>query len=84
MAQVLLEDINPVILEKLETLAKQHGRSLQEELKHILEQATQTIVNPDQTVDMATAREMVARIQEMFIGRTFRDSAELIREDRER
>lgn len=35
MAQVLVEDLDPIILEKLETLAKQHGRSLQEELQQI-------------------------------------------------
>jgi len=39
MAQILVENLNPVILQKLESLAKQHGRSLQEELKHILQQA---------------------------------------------
>ncbi len=33
---------------------------------------------------MAAAREMVTRVQEMFAGRTFRDSAELICKDRER
>ncbi|MEH2407834.1 FitA-like ribbon-helix-helix domain-containing protein [Nostoc sp.] len=42
MAQILVEDLDPIILEKLETLAKQHGRSLQEELKHILQQAAET------------------------------------------
>ncbi len=28
MAQVLVEDLDPIILQKLETLAKQHGHSL--------------------------------------------------------
>jgi antitoxin FitA len=37
MAQILVENLDPVILEKLETIARQHGRSLQEELKHILQ-----------------------------------------------
>ena len=37
MAQILVEKLDPLIIEKLETLAKQHGRSLQEELKHIRE-----------------------------------------------
>jgi plasmid stability protein len=84
MAQLLIEDIDPVLISKLENLARHNHRSLQEELKHILEHATQTVVNQTQTVDMATAIEMVARVQAMFAGRTFRDSAELIREDRER
>ncbi|MEH1936066.1 MAG: hypothetical protein V7L14_20685 [Nostoc sp.] len=41
MAQILVENLDPIIVEKLETLAKQHGRSLQEELKHILQQAAE-------------------------------------------
>ncbi|NMG06866.1 hypothetical protein [Brasilonema sp. UFV-L1] len=83
MAQVLVEDIDPIILEKIEILAKQHGRSLQEELKHILQQAAEHEAYHTGG-DMAKATEAVARVQEMFVGRTFRDSAELIREDRER
>lgn len=46
--------------------------------------ASRTNANQSQAVDIAAAREMVTRVQEMFAGRTFRDSAELIREDRER
>lgn len=42
MAQILVDNLNPIILKKLETLAKQHGRYLQEELKHILQQAAET------------------------------------------
>ncbi|WP_154655937.1 FitA-like ribbon-helix-helix domain-containing protein [Fortiea contorta] len=37
MAQILIENLDLIILEKLETLAKQHRRSLQDELKHILQ-----------------------------------------------
>ncbi|MBW4631546.1 MAG: hypothetical protein KME30_06485 [Iphinoe sp. HA4291-MV1] len=33
MAQLLVEDIDPIILEKLEILAKEHDRFLQEGLK---------------------------------------------------
>ncbi|GAA6623754.1 FitA-like ribbon-helix-helix domain-containing protein [Scytonema sp. NUACC26] len=84
MAQLVINNIDPILIYKLETLARQHERSLQEELQYILEQATQPVTNQNQSVDIATAREMVTQIQEMFAGRTFRDSAELIREDRER
>ena len=84
MAQVLIEDIDPIILEKLEVLAKQHGRSLQEELKHILQRVTD--LQPDYHTggDIAKARVAVARSQARYAGRTFSDSAELIREDRQR
>ncbi|MBW4631543.1 MAG: hypothetical protein KME30_06470 [Iphinoe sp. HA4291-MV1] len=83
MAQILVENIDPAILEKIEILAKQHGRSLQEELKYILQQAAENEVYHTGG-DMAKAREAVARAQERYAGRTFSDSAELLREDRQR
>jgi plasmid stability protein len=84
MAQILVENLDPAILEKLETLAKQHGRSLQEELKHILQQASETVTHYHTGSDMEKAREAVARAQIRYAGKTFGDSTELIREDRER
>lgn len=83
MAQILLENLDPLILEKLENLAKQHGRSLQEELKHILQQAAETATQYHTGGDMEQAREAVARAQVRYAGKFFSDSAELIREDRE-
>ena len=44
MAEVLIEDLDSVLLQKLEVLAKLHGRSLQAELKSILEAAVQYAV----------------------------------------
>jgi|GEM_PF-902328 len=44
MAEVLIEDLDSVLLQKLEMLAKLHGRSLQAELKSILEAAVQNTV----------------------------------------
>ena len=44
MAEVLIEDLDPALLQKLEMLAKLHGRSLQAELKSILEAAVQNAV----------------------------------------
>jgi plasmid stability protein len=82
MAQILVENLDPVILEKLETIAKQHGRSLQEELKHILQQASETAYHTGG--DMEQARQVVAQAQVRYAGKTFSDSSELIREDRER
>ncbi|NJR61128.1 MAG: hypothetical protein HC769_21235 [Cyanobacteria bacterium CRU_2_1] len=37
MAEIIIQDIDPSVLQQLETLAKSHGRSLQVEIKHILE-----------------------------------------------
>ncbi|MGI2908221.1 FitA-like ribbon-helix-helix domain-containing protein [Tolypothrix sp. VBCCA 56010] len=84
MAQVLVEDLDPIILQKLETLAKQHGRSLQEELKYILQQASEQATHYHSGGDIEKAREAVARAQVRYAGKTFSDSTELIREDRER
>jgi len=83
MAQILVENLDPVILEKLETIAKQHGRSLQEELKHILQQASEAAIYHTGG-DMEQARQAVAHAQVRYAGKTFSDSSELIREDRER
>ena len=85
MTQVLLENLNPVLINQLETLAQIHGRSLQEEIEHILQQAIQTQLRFYHTGgDMAKARQAVTRSQARYAGRTFSDSAELIREDRDR
>lgn len=84
MVQVSVEDINPVILEKLEDIAKKHGRSLQAEIKYILEQAVQTEVTSTKQVDIAAAKEKAARMRQHLAGHIHTDSAELLREDRER
>ncbi len=84
MAQILVENLDPIILEKLESLAKQHGRSLQEELKQILEQAAEKSTHYHTGGDMERTREAVARAQVRYTGKIFSDSTELIREDRER
>lgn len=41
MTQMIVEDLDPAVIERLELLAKENGRSLQAELKHILETAAQ-------------------------------------------
>lgn len=40
MSQVVLENLNPTVLEKLQILAQRHNRSLEDEIKAILEQIT--------------------------------------------
>ncbi|NDJ20757.1 hypothetical protein GS682_03690 [Nostoc sp. B(2019)] len=84
MAQILVDNLDPIILKKLETLAEQHVRSLQEELKHILQQAAETAMHYHTGGNIETAREAVTRAQVRYAGQTFSDSTELIREDRER
>lgn len=76
MAQVLVRDLDKAVIERLKAHAEQHGRSLQVELKTILEQAARQ--------DMIDARRLAERIRKKLAGRSHSDSVELIREDRER
>ena len=76
MGQVLVRNLNAQVVRKLKLRARQHRRSLQEELKEILEHAAQQ--NP------TDARAKVNQVRKMFAGRRFSDSSELIRRDRSR
>ena len=79
MAQILVRNLDDSVVQRLKDQAKQHGRSLQAEVKTILESTA------DQgKLDMAATRELVDKIRSQFKGRTFPDSVELIREDRDR
>ncbi len=76
MAQILVRNLDDSVVERLKTRAKANGRSLEAEVRLILEQSAK--------VDMATARQHVMEIRKKLAGRKFTDSVELIREDRER
>lgn len=76
MAQVLVRDIDEQVVERLKARAERNGRSLQVELKMILDQAAR--------LDMIDARRLAERIRKKLSGRIHGDSVELIREDRER
>ncbi|MBM4038509.1 MAG: Arc family DNA-binding protein [Planctomycetes bacterium] len=76
MAQIVIRGIDEEIIKRLRRQAEHNGRSLQSEIKMILRQASR--------VDMETALELADRIRARFGDRKFDDSAELIREDRER
>jgi plasmid stability protein len=76
MAQVLIRDLDAKTVLRLKARARGNRRSLQAELKAILDGAAQ-----DKRQDL---RATMKRLQGMFDGRTFSDSAALIREDRDR
>ena len=76
MADILVRNLDTKTVKRLKEQAKLHRRSLQGEAKLILERAART-----GTVDIGA---MVKRWRKRFAGRRFSDSAELIREDRER
>ncbi len=76
MAQVLVRDVDPAVLKRLKRRARLRGRSLQSELKTILEQAS--------TASSVDARALAEKISTALAGRTHTDCVELLREDRSR
>ena len=79
MAQILVRNLDDSVVRRLKEQAKQHGRSLQAEVKMILEDRAER-----PKPDMAATRELIDKIRSQFKGREFPDSVELIREDRDR
>jgi antitoxin FitA len=76
MANVLVQDLSEATLTLLRRRAERHGRSLEDEVRTIIENSAQG--------EFAEARRGVEEIRAMLGGRRFSDSAELIREDRDR
>ena len=76
MAQVLVRDLDDEVVARLKKRARNHRRSLQAELRHLLEQAAQT--------DMTEARRLAQRIRRRLAGRKHTESALLVAEDRDR
>ncbi len=76
MPDILVRNVKPEAVDRLKARAKQHGRSLQGEVKALLEQAA------------GLGGEEVSRMldgwKQRFAGRTFSRSTDLIHEDRQR
>jgi plasmid stability protein len=76
MPDILVRDLDSHTIERLKLSAKQHGRSLQREVKAILEESV--------PMTMSEARAVSEKWHKLLKGGKFGDSAKLIREDRER
>lgn len=76
MPNVLVRDVDEKVLEKLKNKAARNGRSLQREVQIILSEA----INFEPLSDLQVAR----KIKDSLRGRQHSDSAELLREDRNR
>jgi len=78
MAQLLIPDLEESVFQKLQTLAATHGRTMEAEAVVLLHEA---IVADQQSVwaEVNAIRERSARA-----GTNKSDSADLIREDRDR
>jgi plasmid stability protein len=76
MAQVLVRGLDDELLKRLKAQAKEHNRSLEAELREIIESSVK--YTPREFVEISR------KLRERFKGRMFSDSTELIREDRDR
>jgi len=77
MPNVLVRDVETSILEKLKDRAAKSGRSLQSEVQIILKDAA---TKPEPLSELETAR----KIRNSLKAHKQSDSAELLREDRDR
>ena len=77
MPHILVRNLREEVIERLKKRTREGGRSLQSEVKLILEQA---VFEP--RVDMETARKVCEKFRQKFKGSKFPDTVELIREDR--
>lgn len=76
MAELLVRNLNPDVVDRLKSRARQHGRSLQAEVQRILEEAAGR--------RMEDARTLADRIRASLAGLPQSDSVELLAEDRAR
>jgi plasmid stability protein len=77
MGQLLVRALDDAVIERLKRRAESNHRSLEAELRDILEQASRQ-------TDLSKATELADRIRTKLEGREHSDSVELIREDRDR
>jgi len=76
MPQILVRELPAETVESLKQRAKRNGRSLEGEVRLILEQVA--------GYSAAKARKKLGDWQKTFSGRKLKDSVSLIREDRRR
>lgn len=77
MTQLLIRNVEVDTIKRLKQRAKQHHRSLQGELKCIVEAAVSTMTNEEM-------KQVSLTWQKRLKSRLFTDSAALLREDRDR
>ena len=79
MAEILVRDIAPTVVERLKERARRNGHSLEGEVKTILARSAN-----EEKLSMSAFRKICDEIRSGFKGREFPDSTELIREERDR
>jgi antitoxin FitA len=78
MSQIIIPDLDEDTLARLQERASAHGHTLEAEVKRILAEASQPATADAWTKVNALREALIAS------GRCFGDSAELVREDRDR
>lgn len=76
MPQLLVRNLDEDTIKRLKALAKQHGRSLQGQVKVVLEEAA--------TLPVSEVSTLLEKWQRRLAGRRLGDSAKIIRKDRGR
>jgi plasmid stability protein len=76
MGSILVRGLDPKTIERLKKRARPNGRSLQQEVKALLERAAETVT-------MGEARRLSEGWTRRLGGRSMSDSAPVIREDRD-
>jgi plasmid stability protein len=75
MATALVRDLDDAVYERLKARAAGHNRSLEAELREILELASKQ-------VDMVTAKAAADAMRQRLEGRVHSDSGEILAEER--
>jgi plasmid stability protein len=75
MAHLVLQDVDPKVIEELRRRADPHGRAIEDEAKTVLEEA----LGLSHLHALRAARRIRAEL-----AQSFGDSAELLREERDR
>ena len=79
MGQLIVRNLDDRVIDALKARAARQERSLEAEVRVILERAA-----AERVIDIAEARARAERISHSLQGRAHSDSAVLIREDRDR
>jgi antitoxin FitA len=79
MAQILVRNLDAEVVKKLKLRARKNHRSLQAELKIIIDEEAESLAP-----DREQALKKLLKLRRQFQGRKFPDSGALIREDRDR
>ncbi len=73
MADILIRGLDPEVIKRLKKRARRNGRSMQSEMKSLIERAARA--------ESMEAVNLAASIRRMLAGREHSDSSELVTEE---